>query len=383
MPQPKVRYKNTLFKYMPRKKKSIKSRGSALSETEVGMFLRSGALMQWGNNSWIVGWGSPAVRSEPDQRVPSFYANDFTLSRERAWHIYPETHLIKTRELLQQFTESIPNYRRWTDVDERKFRGAFRKSLDLIHSGRIHKVVISSFIRSPGGIQPGELRGIMGSVVRTDRGLTAYGLWGQQGGFIGATPEILFRKNDQGLFAYILAGTALSGEKRRQFESDNKEVLEHQLAAQELQRAFHVIGDVNLLATRSWKVGGLLHLRSDFALRPQAEYSFQALTEHLHPTAALGTAPQRKWRRVLQRVENEDRGSFGSPFGVVLPDGRARCVVSIRCVQWDGAEARIGAGCGIVKCADFAEELSEVRAKIKTAKSNLGFFVPQGSMTRQ
>jgi menaquinone-specific isochorismate synthase len=116
----------------------------------------------------------------------------------------------------------------------------------------------------------------------------------------------------------------------------------------------------------------LSHLRTDLRLASRARANFDELVARLHPTPAVGTAPRRDWRDFIPTLDSEPRGQFAAPFGLLLPDGTARCLVAIRNVQWDRHGARCGAGCGIVAGSRAGREAAELRLKLAATRGNLG-----------
>src|SRR5690606_6382821 len=78
---------------------------------------------------------------------------------------------------------------------------------------------------------------------RKDRWL--YGFWNHQQGFIGVTPELLFKRRDDFLRSMALAGTSKLDE--RLIEPKNNR--EHQLVVDEIKQRLETVGKVNVSET--------------------------------------------------------------------------------------------------------------------------------------
>ena len=88
---------------------------------------------------------------------------------------------------------------------------------------------------------------------------------------------------------------------------------------------------------------------------------FKAATTALHPTPALGAFPKEAGFTWLENYNQQmPRGRYGAPVGCLL-NNQATCIVAIRNVQWKGSQAKIGAGCGIVKESVLENEWNEIR----------------------
>lgn len=96
------------------------------------------------------------------------------------------------------------------------------------------------------------------------------------------------------------------------------------------------------------------------------------LIEELHPTPALGGAPQQKAVEVIRNIEPMSRGWYAAPAGWVDFGGNGEFAVAIRSGLIDSNEARLFAGCGIVADSDPMLEYEETQIKLKPMLSALG-----------
>jgi len=347
-------------------------RRSAPSAAHVRALLRTGAVFAWSEDRWFIAWGEPRKSAQPDPRQPSFYAPDFLLSDPRPWRIFPSVAAVPPDALAQQLDGGAESARRWEPFDEAAFRRVFDRVRESVQRGEIQKAVPAVFEHSAGPLPAAERARALRALANLPAGLMPYGCWDDDGGVLGASPEILFEDDGVEIHTMAVAGTARAGATPDEMLDDPKERAEHRLVLEDLAAQLAPLGEVTRGATRLWRIGMLSHLRTDLRLAPSARPGFDELVARLHPTPAVGTAPRRDWRAVIAMLDGEPRGRFAAPFGLLLPDGTARCVVAIRHVQWDRHGARCGAGCGLVAGSRAGRETAELRLKLAATRGNLG-----------
>lgn len=195
-------------------------------------------------------------------------------------------------------------------------------------------------------------------------------------GFLGATPELLFRSKDHQVETMALAGTAKPG-AHEAFLQDVKEIDEHEIVVRYLQDQLSPLGEVNREPRDLCHTSKLLHFQSNLTVKLSAEADPDTLVRELHPTPAVGCLPREDtWLQRLKEYRTQLRvpNFFGAPFGFVEPGDSHLChmVVSIRGISWLGAEAQLPSGCGIVGGSAFDHEWRELRLKRESVISMLG-----------
>ena len=344
---------------------------SAPSAESIREFLQNGAVFAWSDDRWIIAWGAPEKRAMPDAELPSFYAPDFLLEDPRPWRVYPRAAAVSPDGLVQQLA-SAPARRTWREFDSRTFAGTFEKVTRAIRQGGLAKAVPAVFEHSEGALNEVERAMALRALANLPAGLMPYGCWDAEGGCLGASPELLFEDDGVEIHTMAVAGTARAGRSPDEMLDDPKERSEHSLVLDDLAAQLAPFGRVTRGATRIWRIGILSHLRTDLRVSPENTTDFAHLVRCLHPTPAVGVSPRDDWREQIPRFDVEPRGRFAAPFGLLLPDKKARCLVAIRGVQWDRHTARCGAGCGIVAGSSLERELSELRLKLAATRGNLG-----------
>ncbi|WP_324649517.1 isochorismate synthase [Georgenia sp. H159] len=202
---------------------------------------------------------------------------------------------------------------------------------------------------------------------------------------VGATPELLVRR-DQGLVACrVLAGTiqrtgddAEDLRHAAELARSSKDLGEHELAVESVADAlgpycssFNVPESPFVL-----HLPNVMHLASDVTGvidRSSSDGpSSLALAAALHPTAAVGGTPTSRAVEVLATAERMDRGRYAAPVGWMGADGDGEWGIALRSGEVTGPRAvRIFAGCGIVAASDPVAETAESEAKLRPMRSAL------------
>jgi menaquinone-specific isochorismate synthase len=199
-------------------------------------------------------------------------------------------------------------------------------------------------------------------------------------GLVGATPELLIRRDGREVSSLVLAGTkprgATAAEDDRlaaELTSSLKENEEHRYAAASLREALaplcealEVAGTPELI-----KYANVQHLGTRVRGTLAVNRSALALVAALHPTAAVGGTPTDAAVELIRELENMDRERYAGPVGWMDAEGNGEWGIALRCAQLDGRRARLFAGCGIVAGSDPAAELAETQVKFRPMQTAL------------
>ncbi|MFL1380613.1 isochorismate synthase [Nocardiopsis protaetiae] len=199
-------------------------------------------------------------------------------------------------------------------------------------------------------------------------------------GMIGATPELLLRREGPDLTSLVLAGTRPRGADeaadRRLAEelmSSAKDVEEHGLAVDSLRDALAPLAEE--LAVPAWphllRLANVQHLATRAQARLRPGVSALDAVAALHPTAAVGGTPTPTAMRLIDEVEGMDRGGYAGPVGWVDGAGNAEWGIALRSAHVDGATARLFAGCGIVAGSEAEAEIAETESKFRPVREAL------------
>jgi len=189
------------------------------------------------------------------------------------------------------------------------------------------------------------------------------------GNMVGATPELLIRRQDDDVSSLVLGGTAARG----------RDAAEDAALGAALLTEYAVVGVRSVLAARCdrlevdpgpslMRFANVQHLatwitgRLDGA-QAASDHSVLALADALHYTPAVCGTPAETAMELIRDLEQMDRGRYAGPVGWVDARGNGEWGIALRCAEVDGRRARLFAGCGIVAGSDPVAELAETQAK--------------------
>ena len=198
-------------------------------------------------------------------------------------------------------------------------------------------------------------------------------------GLVGATPELLIRRQDADISSLVLAGTAPRGRDAAEdaslgagLLSSEKDTEEHQYAVADVRAALAPLCDRLVVDARPslLRLANVQHLATGITGRlagpaPGGDHSVLSLVAALHPTAAVCGTPAEVAMELIRDLEGMDRGRYAGPVGWVDAQGNGEWGIALRCAEVDGARARLFAGGGIVAGSDPAAELAEAQAKFR------------------
>lgn len=203
-------------------------------------------------------------------------------------------------------------------------------------------------------------------------------------GLVGATPELLVRREAGLATSRVLAGTIQrTGDDEHDLARaaalarSSKDLEEHELAVASAAAALAPFASAaNVPETPSvLHLPNVMHLATDIsaALDDDATTSLR-LADALHPTAAVCGTPTQVAARMVAEVEGMDRGRYAGPVGWTSADGDGEWGIGLRSAEVDPGDARrlrLFAGCGVVAASDPAAELAESEAKLEPMRHAL------------
>lgn len=196
-------------------------------------------------------------------------------------------------------------------------------------------------------------------------------------GLIGATPELLVRREGDRVESLVLAGSAPRGK-----DADEDAALGEALASSSKQRREHApsVRSVRqalssrctaLTATEPelLRLENIQHLATAVSATLADGSTALELAEELHPTAAVCGAPTPEALGCIRELEGLDRARYSGPIGWVDADGDGEWGIALRCAELSGSRARLFAGAGIVEGSLPEDELEETRLKLRAMES--------------
>ncbi|HCJ6321063.1 TPA: isochorismate synthase EntC [Citrobacter sedlakii] len=201
------------------------------------------------------------------------------------------------------------------------------------------------------------------------------------GVLLGASPELLLRKEGERFSSLPLAGSArrqpddvLDREAGNRLLASEKDRHEHDLVTQAMKTVLrdrsselHLPSSPQLITTPT-----LWHLGTPFEGKANAGENALTLACLLHPTPALSGFPHQAAIKLIAELEPFDRDLFGGIVGWCDADGNGEWVVTIRCAKLHKNQVRLFAGAGIVPASSPVGEWRETGVKLSTMLNVFG-----------
>jgi menaquinone-specific isochorismate synthase len=192
--------------------------------------------------------------------------------------------------------------------------------------------------------------------------------------WVGASPELLFRRDGATLVSEALAGTrprhddpALDAVLRDALLASDKDRREHALVDAAIREAFGRVcasmdapGPPEVVSP-----GRCHHLRTRVSGRLRAGLNDADLITALHPTPAVGGTPPGEARRLIARLDPFDRGWYTGPVGWWSRDA-SETAVGIRSALVRDNTLSVYCGAGIVAGSDPDAEWEELDHKLRS-----------------
>ncbi|MBX3040586.1 MAG: chorismate-binding protein [Bdellovibrionaceae bacterium] len=265
---------------------------------------------------------------------------------------------------IEDFSEPPPAFA-WQEPVRDEYESAFARIQNLIQQGQIDKAVPVVFARAQAKVTAVVKARWILELLQAPLSLHVHGIWNQDEGLLGVTPEILFDFRGRELTTMALAGTlAKEDGSANDLLRSSKDQQEHRYVVEDLRNELSRLGHVRVGPTEIKELPSLWHLHTKITAQLRDEPDVADLINRLHPTAALGVFPRQfGWRWMAELPGQQGRGSFGAPFTVRMGSDRVRSLVAIRNLQWQGENILLGSGGGVVKDSRIEPEWIELQRK--------------------
>lgn len=182
------------------------------------------------------------------------------------------------------------------------------------------------------------------------------------GTWIGATPEILVKREANLLETISLAGTRISGSGVPWSE---KEMDEQEWVSLHIREILSPQGNLSVFGPEDFHTGNLVHLRTIFHLESAAtllEKNWESIATALHPTPAVGGYPKEEAITLITANEAHNRSYYAGYMGLNTPQ-KTFLYVNLRCMKIFPDHLFIFTGAGITEGSDAASEWAETAYK--------------------
>lgn len=262
-------------------------------------------------------------------------------------------------------------------LDNPAYREAVAVALERLNRGELDKVVLARLLEvsyENAAINPADL--YRNLLVQQPRAFVfSAKLPESQNYLMGASPELVLRSVDGQFVTHPLAGSSPrirplgSTEDVQVGEGlmhSTKDRAEHATVVDDIRTRFEpftqeleVPSVPSLLATPQ-----LWHLGTRIIGKLLADVTSLDGARAIHPTPAICGFPTSPALKLIQELENFDRGYFGGLVGWMDTEGNGEWALTLRCAEVSRNHAKLFAGAGIIKGSTPASEHQETAHKL-------------------
>ena len=253
------------------------------------------------------------------------------------------------------------------------YEEAVRRAVECIRRGELEKVVLAREVRvhATAEIDPAPVFDALRAVFPA---CYCYCVGSPELAFLGASPELLLRRDGARAQTVALAGSArrsadpaVDAHLGEQLVQSPKNRAEHEIVARRIERT---LDPVSLWVTAAEEpvlvqVHNVQHLATPIRAQLAEPVPAVELAGMLHPTPAVGGEPREAAQPLIPALEGLDRGWYAGAVGWTDLAEDGEFCVALRCALLRGSVAHLYAGCGIVADSEPAEELAESEVKLQ------------------
>lgn len=253
-------------------------------------------------------------------------------------------------------------------LDGAQWMGVVSEAVRRINGGALEKVVLARDVIAEAE-RPVDVRG---PLARLASGYPMCWTF-HVDGLLGATPELLVRRERGLVTSRVLAGTirrtgddehdlALAATLAR----SSKDLEEHEYAVRSVADALEPhCSSMNVPeAPYVLHLPNVMHLATDVTGVVRDGITSLELAAALHPSAAVGGTPREAAVALIAELEGMSRDRYAAPVGWMDAAGDGEWGIALRSALIEGSTVRLFAGCGVVGSSDPEDELAESNAKL-------------------
>jgi salicylate biosynthesis isochorismate synthase len=253
------------------------------------------------------------------------------------------------------------------------YEHAVERAVERIQAGELEKIVLAREVRvhAAKNHDPGAVLGALREVFPA---CFCWCVGTPELAFVGASPELLVRRDGARAQSVALAGTtrrsadpAVDDHLGEQLARNPKEREEQAIVARRIERTLEPVSVWVAVADQPVlvKVHNVQHLATPIRAQLADPVPAVELAGRLMPTPAVGGEPRAEALPLIPALEGLDRGWYAGAVGWTDLAEDGEFCVALRCALLRGPVAHLYAGCGIVKDSVPAEELAESEVKLQ------------------
>jgi menaquinone-specific isochorismate synthase len=253
-----------------------------------------------------------------------------------------------------------------------RYEAAVAAAVERIRAGALEKVVLAREVlaTAPAAHDPAALYGAIRELFAS---CFCFCCGSPEGAFLGASPELLVRRDGAGAATVALAGStrrsadpAVDDHLGERLLHSAKDRSEHAIVARRIERALRPLSIwvSSEPEPQIVRVANIQHLATPIHAQLAEPLPAVALAGLLHPTPAVGGEPRQAALAAIDELEALDRGWYAGPVGWMDASEDGEFCVALRSTLLRDRTAHLYAGAGIVADSDPAAELAETELKL-------------------
>jgi salicylate biosynthesis isochorismate synthase/menaquinone-specific isochorismate synthase len=253
------------------------------------------------------------------------------------------------------------------------FEQAVERAVERIRGGELVKVVLAREVRAHAP-QPYDPAAVLGALRETFPACYCWCIGTPELAFVGASPELLVRRDGQRAQTVALAGTtrrsadpAVDDHLGQRLLHSAKDRGEQAIVTRRIERTLEPVSlwvasaDEPVLV----RVQNVQHLATPIRAQLAEPLAAVELAGLLHPTPAVGGEPREVALPLIPALEGLDRGWYAGAVGWTDLSEDGEFCVALRCALLRDRVARLYSGNGIVSDSAAADELAETEVKLE------------------
>jgi isochorismate synthase len=253
------------------------------------------------------------------------------------------------------------------------YEHAVEGAVDRIRSGELEKLVLAREVRAHAA-RPHDPAATLGALREVFPACYCWCVGTPELAFVGASPELLVRRDGQRAQTVALAGTtrrsadpAVDDHLGEQLLQSRKNREEQAIVSRRIEQT---LDPVSLWVAAAGepvlvKVHNVQHLATPIRAQLADPVPAVELAGMLMPTPAVGGEPAERALPLIPALEGLDRGWYAGAVGWTDLAEDGEFCVALRCALLRGQVAHLYAGCGIVRDSVPADELAETEVKLQ------------------
>lgn len=253
------------------------------------------------------------------------------------------------------------------------YEEAVTRAVQRIRAGELQKLVLAREVTVEAP-RAHDAAAVFGSLRGDFPACFVYAVGRGDAAFVGATPELLARREGRRLSTVALAGSirrsadpAVDEHLAQQLLADAKNRHENDLVVRRIAAALEPYAVWVTAAPEPGivRVANIQHLAAPIRAQLADPRGAIEMAGVLHPTPAVGGEPDAIAQKLIPAIEGMDRGWYAGTVGWSDQAGDGEFCVALRCALLRDRHATCFAGCGIVAGSDPAAELAETEVKLQ------------------